>query len=181
MRATYLWVDTEFTGLSDGSKLVEIAAIVTDERFSFLDKFKSVVVHLTEAELTHHMDDWCWENFTKSGLLKEIRESTVTLEQAEEQFVEFVARNDRKGKLILAGNSIYSDLNVLKREMPKVIERIGYRLFDVSALKISLPLYFPQRNWRFDKANFHRAEEDIWESIEEAKYYFAAIERGIPR
>ena len=70
--------------------------------------------------------------------------------------------------MILAGNSIHQDRKFIDREMPKVAERLHYRMLDVSAWKV----YFEgAKHKKFVKPEEHRAMSDIQGSIEELKYY----------
>ena len=49
------------------------------------------MVHHSE-EVLANMNDWCKEHHGKSGLAQRVRESVLTMEEAEEQVLEFVSR-----------------------------------------------------------------------------------------
>ena len=68
----------------------------------------------------------------------------------------------------MAGNSIHQDRKFIDIEMPKLAERLHYRMLDVSAWKV----YFEGAlNRKFTKREMHRALDDIEGSIEEMKWY----------
>lgn len=165
-----LWIDTEFTNLDDTGRLVEIAAVVTDGNLKELDAFESVVMKLDDDGFGT-LSDWCLETFAKNGLLGKIRASKVSVKEVELCLLDWLWTFRHTDKFYLAGNSVYNDMNVLKREMPKLVEKLHYRLADVSALKLFLPMMFPDTAWQFEKTNNHTAMSDIRESIAEYKFY----------
>lgn len=74
------------------------------------------------------MDEWCIQQFSgESGLTAKVRKSTITLEDAEKQVVEFVQKWTPKGKCPLAGNSVGADKTFLVKYMPKFMEHLHYR------------------------------------------------------
>ena len=74
-----VWLDLEMTGLDIRRHvIVEIAVIVTDVDLNPLDEGLDLVIHATEEELAG-MDDFVTKMHTKSGLINEIRASTVSV------------------------------------------------------------------------------------------------------
>jgi len=80
---------------------------------------------------------------------------------------------------LLAGNSVHADKSFLLREpWTPVVEWLHYRILDVSAIKEGV------RRWCAEsvldgvprKKLRHTAEEDVKESIEEARYYMKLFE-----
>ncbi|VDK59620.1 unnamed protein product, partial [Cylicostephanus goldi] len=79
-----IWIDCEMTGLDfEKQTLVEIATIVTDKDLKIIAEGPDIVIHQSEKVLDR-MEEWPRETFTKNGLLKRIRESTVSLSEAED-------------------------------------------------------------------------------------------------
>ena len=78
-----VWIDCEMTGLDiSHDVLVEIAALVTDSELNVLGEGVDIVIHTTEAKLDA-MLPVVRDMHASSGLTEEIRESTVTLAEAE--------------------------------------------------------------------------------------------------
>ncbi|PIO60660.1 oligoribonuclease domain protein [Teladorsagia circumcincta] len=83
-----VWIDCEMTGLNhEKQTLVEIATIVTDRDLNIVAEGPDIVIHQSEAVL-RNMESWPRETFTENGLLKRIRESTVSMHEAEDMGIE---------------------------------------------------------------------------------------------
>ncbi|MEY4008316.1 MAG: hypothetical protein RLZZ467_1383, partial [Gemmatimonadota bacterium] len=84
-----VWLDLEMTGLDTRRHvIVEIAVIVTDSDLEPLDDGIDIVISATDAELAE-MDEFVTNMHTKSGLLDEIRASTVTVREAMERALDY--------------------------------------------------------------------------------------------
>ena len=78
----------------------------------------------------------------------------------------------------LCGNSIGVDRRFLDRYLPAVDRYLHYRSIDVSSFKELCRRWYPEvYKGRPDKAESHRALDDIRESIEEMRYYRATMLR----
>ncbi len=73
------------------------------------------------------MNEWCIQHHGESGLTKRVKESPLSLEDCENQVVEFVEKWTPKGKCPLAGNSVGQDAKFLVRYMPKLMDHLHYR------------------------------------------------------
>jgi oligoribonuclease len=168
-----VWLDLEMTGL-DVSRhvIVEVAVLVTDPQLEPLDDGVDVVVHQPLAALAE-MDDYVRTMHTKSGLLKEIEASTVSLTEAGRQALEYVARHvPAAGTAPLCGNSIGVDRRFLDRQLPELDAYLHYRSVDVSSLKELCRRWYPGvYKKRPGKRETHRALDDVRESIAELRYY----------
>jgi oligoribonuclease len=71
----------------------------------------------------------------------------------------------------MCGNSICQDRRFLARHMPGLEAYFHYRNLDVSTLKELARRWKPKLLDGFKKENKHTALADIYESIEEMKYY----------
>jgi len=139
-----VWLDLEMTGL-DVSRhvIVEVAVLVTDQQLEPLDEGLDVVVHQPPAALAE-MDDFVRAMHTKSGLLGEIETSTVSLAEAGEQALAYVARHvPEAGTAPLCGNSIGVDRRFLDRQLPALDTYLHYRSIDVSSLKELCRRWYP--------------------------------------
>lgn len=94
----------------------------------------SIAIHHSE-EVLSNMNDWCKEHHNKSGLVQRVRDSTVTLQQAEQQVLSFVQQHTEFQTAQLAGNSVHVDRLFLQRHMPRLLEHLHYRIVDVSTFK----------------------------------------------
>ena len=168
-----VWLDLEMTGL-DVSRhvIVEVAVLVTDPQLEPLDDGLDVVVHQPPAALAE-MDDYVRTMHTKSGLLKEIEASTVSLAEAGQQALAYVARHvPDAGTAPLCGNSIGVDRRFLDRQLPELDAYLHYRSVDVSSLKELCRRWYPGvYKQRPGKREAHRALDDVRESIAELGYY----------
>ena len=174
-----VWIDLEMTGLDpERHVIVEVAAIVTDAELTILDEGLDLVVHATEEQLGQ-MDDFVTEMHANSGLDKEIRESTVTIEEAEEAVLRLVEKHcDPNHPAPLAGNSIATDRTFIRAYMPRLDKALHYRMIDVSTIKELARRWHPRAYYNQpDKGMAHRALQDIIESIRELDFYRRSVFR----
>jgi oligoribonuclease len=172
-----VWIDCEMTGLDATTDvLVEVAVIVTDAELNVLDPGLDIVIATDPANL-EGMDEVVREMHTASGLLTAIAEATTTLEQAEQQALDYIKRwvPDRR-KAPLCGNSIATDRTFITRYMPTLDDHLHYRMIDVSSVKELARRWYPKAYYNAPvKDGGHRALADIIESVTELRYYRAAI------
>ncbi|KHN79542.1 Oligoribonuclease, mitochondrial [Toxocara canis] len=90
-----IWIDCEMTGLDVcRHTLVEIACIITEADLTarflpyslIVAEGPDIVISQPESSLAS-MNSWCMTTFTKNGLLQRIRESNVSMKDAESQIV----------------------------------------------------------------------------------------------
>ena len=174
-----VWMDLEMTGLDlQRHHIVEIAVLVTDANLDVLVDGLDLVVH-QPAEVLAEMDDFVRKMHTKSGLLSEIERSSLTLEDASKQTLEYIKRFvPEPGTAPLCGNSIGVDRRFLDRYLPDLDRYLHYRSIDVSSLKELCRRWYPEAyKRRPSKTESHRALDDITESVAELRYYRDAIMR----
>jgi len=172
-----VWIDCEMTGLNLATDaLVEVAVLVTDADLNILGDGVDVIIATPAAKLDG-MSDCVREMHTKSGLIDEIRASTVTMADAESTIMDYVKQYVHEaGKAPLAGNTIGTDRTFLARDMPVLEGYVHYRNVDVSTIKELARRWYPRTfHAAPEKAGNHRALADIKESIRELKYYRAAV------
>lgn len=165
-----VWIDLEMTGLNpEENVILEIATIITDSDLNILAYGPSLVIHHSD-EILDIMDMWSREQHTKSGLLDKVRASRISIQEAAQQTLEFIQQYCIKDTALLAGNSVWQDRAFLRRYMPTIVAYLHYRLIDVTTIKELVSRWYPDSTL-FEKADTHRALEDIKESIDELKYY----------
>lgn len=173
---TIVWIDCEMTGLDpDRDVLVEVAALVTDFELNILGDGVDVVIKPT-AEAVAGMGDFVREMHTTSGLIEEWDEG-VSAAEAERLVLEYVKEFvPEPRKAPLGGNSVGTDKTFLVKEMPELVDHLHYRIIDVSSLKELARRWYPRVYFQAPaKTGGHRALGDIKDSIEELRYYRAAL------
>ena len=171
-----MWIDCEMTGLDlEKDKLIEIAALVTDSDLNILGDGVDVVIHADDADLDS-MPDVVTKMHADSGLTEEVRQSTLTVPEAEAMVLEYIRKHvTTPGAVPLAGNSIATDRGFIARDMPELDAYLHYRMVDVSSIKDLCRRWYPRIYFNQpEKGLAHRALADIRESIRELRYYRAA-------
>ncbi len=156
--------------------IVEIATLVTDDELEIIDTGPELVITATEDELSA-MDQVVVDMHTKSGLLDQIRASTVTLQDATEQTLAFLQSHIAEaGTVPLCGNSIGMDRRFLSIHMPEIENFLHYRSVDVSTIKELARRWYPEALTQAPRKDTgHRALDDITESVNELRYYRKAL------
>jgi oligoribonuclease len=159
------------TGLDCASdSIIEIATIVTDADLEVIAEGPVIAIHQPDGVLAR-MDDWNLRQHGRSGLTDRVRQSTVSVPQAERATLEFLSRHVPPGTSPLCGNSICQDRRFLAREMPDLERFFHYRNLDVSTLKILAGMWAPGVLAGVVKKSAHLALADIGDSIAELKHY----------
>ncbi|MFH1609785.1 MAG: oligoribonuclease [Candidatus Bipolaricaulota bacterium] len=169
-----VWIDLETTGLDpETSVILEMAVVITDKHLNELAE-RSFVLHHPEAALTG-MDEWAQGQHQASGLLEEVRRSTITPAQAEAEALALVAARCPPRACPLAGSSVCFDRRFLARHMPRLNAHLHYRQVDVSSIKEIVKRWYPEKALSNGASAKHRALPDIIESIEELRYYRSTV------
>lgn len=176
MSQRMVWVDLEMTGLDiEKDQIIEMACIITDSDLNILAEGPNLIIKQPD-ELLDSMSDWCKEHHGKSGLTDAVRNSKISLEQAEYEFLSFVRQHTPPGQCPLAGNSVHADKRFLDKYMPQFMYHLHYRIIDVSTIKELCRRWFPEEYKKApQKRASHRALDDIQESIKELQFYRANV------
>ena len=171
-----VWIDCEMTGLDlQRDALIEVAVLVTDSELNVLGDGVDVVIACPDEALAT-MPDVVREMHTASGLLDELPNG-VSMEQAQRMVLDHVRElvpDPRRAPL--AGNTVGTDRGFLARDMPGLEQHLHYRIIDVSSVKELARRWYPRAYFNAQRKNGgHRALADIRESIEELRYYRAAV------
>jgi oligoribonuclease len=171
-----VWIDCEMTGLDYvADALIEIACVVTDFELNPLGEGVDLIIK-PPAEAVAQMDEFVQSMHEKSGLTRQL-DSGITLHEAEEQVLAYVREHCTEGsRPPLAGNTVATDRAFISRDMPQLDAFLHYRIVDVSSIKELARRWYPRAYFGAPaKRGNHRALADILESIEELRYYRAAI------
>lgn len=165
-----VWMDLEMTGLDPETDVIlELATIITDQNLNIVAEGPNLVVHQPDAVL-ESMNEWCKQHHGESGLTQRVRESALTLEDAEAETLRFVQAHVGERVSPLCGNSIHQDRRFLVKYMPKLDAWFHYRNVDVSTVKELVNRWYPDVP-QPAKSGQHLALADIRESINELRYY----------
>jgi oligoribonuclease len=159
------------TGLRpDVDHVIEIATLVTDKNLRTLAEGPVLAIHQPEAVL-ELMDDWNRRQHGASGLIERVRESRVTIAQAQRATLDFLQAYVDPNQSPMCGNGICQDRRFLARQMPELEKFFHYRNLDVSTLKELARRWAPQVAGAFQKNSTHLALDDVRESVRELQYY----------
>lgn len=166
-----IWIDLEMTGLDTlNDEIIEIATIVTDDDLNILAEGPVFAIYQPDTVL-NKMDEWNTRHHGQSGLIDRVRRSTVNMQEAENQTIEFLKKWVDKGISPMCGNSICQDRRFLARQMQELESYFHYRNLDVSSVKELAFRWRPDILKDFEKKGAHLALDDIRDSIRELKHY----------
>ena len=166
-----IWIDLEMTGLNpDQDAIIEIATIVTDAQLVILSEGPVFAIHQPQA-IMDAMDEWNTQQHGNSGLTQRVLDSRYSLEDAEQETLDFLSEWVPERKSPMCGNSICQDRRFLFRGMPRLEAFFHYRNLDVSTLKELAARWAPDVYVGFTKSGAHLAMDDIKESIKEMQHY----------
>jgi oligoribonuclease len=168
-----IWIDMEMTGLNpDTDRIIEVALVVTDGNLDVVAEAPVWVVHQDDAVLDG-MDSWNKGTHGKSGLIDKVKASALTDAGVQETALAFLREHVPPRVSPMCGNSICQDRRFLARWMPELETWFHYRNLDVSTLKELCRRWKPELMKGIPKEGRHEALADVYESIEELKYYRA--------
>jgi oligoribonuclease len=176
MNDRLVWIDCEMTGLDIArDAMIEIACVVTDAELNILDSGIDLIIK-PPAEALDQMSDVVREMHTTSGLLADLA-GGISLSEAAEAVLGYVKTHVREPRKVpLCGNSIATDRWFIARDMPELDAWLHYRMIDVSSVKELARRWFPRAYFASPgKHGGHRALADINESVQELRYYRAAV------
>ena len=166
-----IWIDMEMTGLvPESDRIIEVAIVITDSNLNTVAEAPVLVVHQADAVLAG-MDNWNKSTHAKSGLIDKVKASTLDCRAIELRMLDFLKLHVPKSASPMCGNSVCQDRRFMARGMPELESWFHYRNLDVSTLKELVKRWKPELAKGLTKHGKHEALADIYESIEELKYY----------
>jgi oligoribonuclease len=168
-----VWIDCEMTGLElDRDALIEIAVLITDVDLNVVGQGLDIVIGCAD-DVLDTMVPFVQQMHETSGLTQLVRQSTITLGEAERQVLDYIKQYVAEPKSApLCGNSIATDRGFIARDMPQIDEYLHYRMIDVSSIKELARRWYPRVYFgQPQKGLAHRALADIYESVQELRYY----------
>lgn len=163
--------------------IFEVAFIVTDSNLDQVGEPLRIAIHHSDDDIAKS-HEWALKTHTQSGLIDDVKLSTVTLAAAEKAIISHLKdlgidaynRKDKTGA-VFSGSSIMFDRSYLMCQMPELHEYLHYRQLDVSAFALAARAFKPdlEKEITSKKQYKHEALDDIRESIEELKMYRSAL------
>ncbi|KRD39732.1 oligoribonuclease [Lysobacter sp. Root916] len=170
-----IWIDLEMTGLdTDNDAILEIATVVTDAQLQVLAEGPELAIH-QPLERLMAMDEWNRNQHSKSGLWQRSLDQGVSLEEAEDRTLAFLAQWVAQNASPMCGNSICQDRRFLHRQMPRLEKYFHYRNLDVSTVKELARRWAPEVLAGVGKDAKHTALSDVHDSIAELRHYRASM------
>ena len=189
----YVWFDLEFTDLDpDRAQILQVAMLATDVDLQLLEPGDRGLNFLLQLDPAATVSDWVAEHL--ADLLDRCRSPEALSAQAAE--ARMLAYLDRVAgpradaidqRPVLAGNSVHNDWRLACRHYPTVMDRLHYRLLDVTTLKLHWQDWLLQPEFDKDQAQEvlahlpfpvdalegrpHDAFYDILASIAELNFY----------
>ena len=172
MEKKLIWLDLEMTGLDpNAERIIEIYTCVTNEDLTEIIEGPGMVISQSK-ELIDGMDDWNQEHHSASGLIDEVLASEISEKEAEQKTLEFIKQHVGKNESPRCGNTVWHDRKFLSLYMPELEDYFHYRCIDVSSVKELTKRWRPDINIQHAQKNAaHRAEADVYESINELRFY----------
>jgi len=166
-----IWIDMEMSGLNpETDRVLEVALVVTDAQLATVAEAPVLVVHQSDAVLDG-MDEWNKSMHSRSGLIARVKASELTEAEVEARLLAFLEEHVPRNTSPMCGNSVHQDRRFLSRYMPQLEAYFLYRNLDVSTLKELAKRWKPEIMSGLTKHGKHEALADVYESIDELKYY----------
>lgn len=171
------------TGLDPTTdRILSISCYITTSHLQLLDSKGYHAVISTPASVLDNMSPWCIETHGRTGLTQQCLASNTTPRRASADLLSYIKSHVHEPKqALLAGNSVHVDkLFLLQQPWNEVLEYLHYRIFDVSAIKEAVRRWCDEdtilKKAPVKKLN-HSADDDVKESIEEARFYMGLFKR----
>lgn len=169
------WLDLEMTGFDPVNDLItELAVVITDMEFKVLAEYQTGVFNQRLA-LDKRLKDNPWfkeQSFSYQQKIYDLSKDGQKLIDIEADLISLLDKYTTDKLVVLAGNSIHMDRKFIDQKLPEFAARLHYRMLDVSSFKIYLENVL---NFSFEKKQAHRALDDVYESIEEFKFYLKKL------
>lgn len=169
------WIDVETTGVDTrtGDQLLQLAIIITDEKFNELGTLESKF-YFTPEEVTamrNRAIDFVKNMHDTTGLWDELsNESNPSQAEFDETLLEWIKTFEPEAlKLYFGGNSLFLDREFMREYLPKSYAHLSHQSIDMSSVEIFM--LGTDNRAPFKKARTHDALDDIRECIAQGEYH----------
>lgn len=176
MPTKLLWMDLEFTGFEYGKDVIlEVSVEITDFDFRTLGSYEARIKNDPKVLVERMKLNTFWQDHpeNRDNFLRHNDEGK-SVQEVEKELIALVEQHFGSEPAVLAGNSIHSDRAMIRVWWPALDLRLHYRMLDVTSLKV---LMQGKYGIEYEKANNHRAYDDIQESIAELQYYLDYLKK----
>lgn len=187
-----LWLDLETTGLDpQNDRILQVAYGITDSQMHrWIPVTSDIVTINKEAWDLIEASPFIQDMHGKTGLLDKLTgEGTKLLEDIEDDILAAMSRaqlgmlndigydmdGDEVGRVTLAGASVHFDKSFIQTWMPRLHEKLSYRIFDTSTLQA----FFGSMEIEHNVSNprQHDAAYDVLYCMEVVEAYRAGVEK----
>lgn len=186
----YLFLDTETTGLNyeNGNskprvnKMLQLAYKLYDEHIKEELSQGNFFVEYSKEELQeikNSMNDYVLNMHTSTGLLDNLTKNTTSIEEIDEHLFELLNQYPDH-KILLAGNNVQFDYEVVRRHLPKTASKLYHSVLDVSSIRrvfSTIDSDFGEKT-KAEKLSNHDALVDIEECVKELRKYQEILKIG---
>ncbi|QCI26169.1 oligoribonuclease [Buchnera aphidicola] len=166
-----IWIDLEMTGLNpEKHRILEISTIITNKNIDILAVGPCIPIMQNDKILVS-MDQWNTITHKKNNLYYRVQNSNYHEIKAEKEVLNFIKQWVPKKQSPMCGNTISQDRRFLLKYMPKLESYFHYRHIDVSSIQELIKRWYPQIFQKHKKQNQHIALFDIYNAINELKFY----------
>lgn len=190
----FLFLDTETTGLNykeDNStprtnKMLQLAYKLYNEKVEKEISSNNYYVKYSKEELKEikkSMNSFVKEMHEATGLLDVLEtEKTKNISTIDEELSNLL-ENYSEHKIIIAGNNIQFDYEVVRRNLPKTSSKLNYSILDVSSVRKVFSTVGSDfgKKTKDEKLSNHDALVDIDECIKELKKYQNILRKGLEK
>ena len=165
-----LWMDLEYTDFDYANGLmIEVSLEITDFNFRTIANYEARIKNDPKKLVERMALNTFWQEYpaNREDFIRN-NDQGKDIKQVEDEILALIDEHFKDEVVILAGNSIHSDRQVIKQHWPRLDIRMHYRMLDVTSFKILMQGKF---GVNFEKKNLHRAFDDIQASIAELDYY----------
>lgn len=157
---------------------MEIGIIITDNKLNVLSEYQAEIKQSNLA--LKNMSEWCIDQHGKTGLTQRSLNSTKTMEQVQQECIDFLNENGISERKPMAGSSIHFDQEFITHQMPELASKFTHQHIDVTSLHNLFKEEYPElaQKVRDLKSNVtHLVIDDIKDSIKIAEIYSSIAQK----
>ena len=135
-------------------------------------------------DVLSNMDDYVTNMHTSTGLVDKLKDDTQTTELNtidDTMYSILKPYADQNYRIMLVGNNIQFDFEVMRRHLPKTVSLLHYAFLDVSSIRRVFDIIGSDfgKQTKQQKASNHDAQTDIEECRKELLIYIDLIKQGL--
>ena len=148
MTKLYMFIDVETTGKNytaahwRNNEMLSISYLLANEQLEILKKNSFIVNH------------------TKNGLITKCVNEGISLAEIQTQILNDLAEY-KDVTIIPAGNNIHFDVEIVRRNLPKVFELFHYSFLDVTSVRKALAMVLPYEVEKIKEAKKLNHNSDV--------------------